>query len=58
MFFLIACSAAYEELKEIDVANPKTFQEHLLYNYKQNATFEATKMHDWDSAKLYSEKAL
>jgi OOP family OmpA-OmpF porin len=42
----------------MDVKNPKTFQQHLLYNYKNNASFEAEKMHDWNSAKLYSEKAL
>ena len=58
MFFLMACSAAYEQVKEIDIKNPKTFQQHLLYNYKENASFEAEKMHDWNSAKLYSEKAL
>jgi OOP family OmpA-OmpF porin len=58
MFFLIACSAAYEQIKEIDAARPKTFQQHLLYNYQQNASFEAEEMHDWNSAKLYSEKAI
>ena len=56
--FIMACSAAYEQVKNINIDNPKTFQEHLLYNYKQKATFEAEKMHDWNSAKLYSEKAL
>ena len=58
MLFLMACSAAYEQVKEIDIKNPKTLQQHLLYNYKENASFEAEKMHDWNSAKLYSEKAL
>ena len=58
MLFLMSCSAAYEQVKEIDIKNPKTFQQHLLYNYKENASFEAEKMHDWNSAKLYSEKAL
>jgi len=58
LLFLMACSAAYEQVKEIDIKNPKTFQQHLLYNYKINASFEAEKMHDWNSAKLYSEKAL
>ena len=37
---------------------PRNFQEHLLYEYKKRATFEAEEMHDWNSAKLYSEKAL
>ena len=58
LFFLMACSAAYDQVKEIDIQNPKNFQEHLLYNYKINASFEAEEMHDWNSAKLYSEKAL
>ena len=58
IFFLFACSAAYEQVKEIDASDPKTFKEYLLYNYQQNASFEAKKMHDWNSAKLYSEKAL
>ena len=58
LFFLMACSAAYDQVKEIDMKNPKTFQQHLLNNYKINASFEAEKMHDWNSAKLYSEKAL
>jgi OOP family OmpA-OmpF porin len=58
LFFLMACSAAYDQVKEIDIKNPKNFQEHLLYNYKINASFEAEEMHDWNSAKLYSEKAL
>ena len=58
IFFLISCSAAYEKVKKIDADNPKTFQQYLLYNYQQNASFEAEEMHDWNSAKLYSEKAL
>ena len=58
LFFLMACSAAYDQVKQIDIKNPKNFQEHLLYNYKINASFEAEEMHDWNSAKLYSEKAL
>ena len=58
LFFLMACSAAYDQVKKIDIKNPNTFQQHLLNNYKINASFEAEKMHDWNSAKLYSEKAL
>jgi len=54
----MACSASYKKVKNIDASNPKTFQEHLLFNYQKNASFEADKMHDWNSAKLYSEKAL
>ena len=56
--FLIGCSAAYEKVKIIDTSNPKTFQQYIVSNYQQNASFEAEKMHDWDSAKLYAEKAL
>ena len=33
-------------------------RDSLTNNYKINASFEAEKMHDWNSAKLYSEKAL
>ena len=58
LFFLLACSAAYDQVKEMDIKNPTTFHQHLLINYKNNASFEAEKMHDWNSAKLYSEKAL
>ena len=58
LFFLMACSAAYEQVKEIDIKTPKTFHQHLLNNYKINASFEAEKMNDWNSAKLYSEKAI
>ena len=54
----MACSAAYEKVKKIDADNPKTFQQHLLFNYQQTASYEAEEMHDWNSAKLYSEKAL
>ena len=55
---LLACSSAYEKVKAIDTSNPKNFQQYLLNNYQQNATFEAKQMHDWNSAKLYAEKAL
>jgi len=56
--FIMACSAAYDEVKEIDASDPKTFHDYLLHNYQKNASFEANMMHDWNSAKLYSEKAL
>ena len=54
----MACSAAYEKVKKIDTGTPNTFHQYLLSNYQQNASFEAEEMHDWNSAKLYSEKAL
>ena len=56
--FIMACSASYEEIREINIGKPKTFQEHVFFNYQQKANFEAEEMHDWNSAKLYSEKAL
>ena len=56
--YLMGCSAAYEEVKKINTDNPKTFKEYILHNYQEKASFEAEEMHDWNSAKLYSEKAL
>ena len=58
--FLIitACSASYEKLKTVDSRTNNTFTKNLLETYKQKATYEAEEMHDWNSAKLYSEKAL
>lgn len=58
LFFLMGCSTAFEQIKDISTNNPKTFHQHLLKYYQQKASFEAEKMHDWNSAKLYSEKAL
>jgi len=55
---LSACSASYEEIKKTKIKNPQNFNEYLLKEYKNKATYEAEKMHDWNSAKLYSEKAL
>ena len=58
IIFLSGCSASYKQLSTMDNKKPNSFQEHLLNEYKQRATFEAEEMHDWNSAKLYSEKAL
>ena len=58
LFFLTGCSASYKELSTMKTNKPKNFQEQLLFEYKKRATFEAEEMHDWNSAKLYSEKAL
>ena len=58
IFFLGGCSASYKQLSIMEEKKPINFQEHLLNEYKKRATFEAEKMHDWNSAKLYSEKAL
>ncbi len=56
--FLGGCSASYKKLSNMENKEPRNFQEHLLTEYKNRATFEAEEMHDWNSAKLYSEKAL
>ena len=58
VIFLSGCSASYKQLSVMDDKKPSNFQEHLLSEYKKKATFEAEEMHDWNSAKLYSEKAL
>ena len=58
IIFLGGCSASYKELSIMDEIKAKNFQEYLLNEYKIKATFEAEEMHDWNSAKLYSEKAL
>ena len=58
-FILLAgCSASYEELKKTQIKKPQTFNDYLIKEYKNKAEYEALKMHDWNSAKLYSEKAL
>ena len=55
---LFSCSASYEKLTKTNF-NPKNeIDKHLLKAYKEKAVFEANEMHDWNSAKLYSEKAL
>ena len=58
IIFLSGCSASYKQLSTMESKDPSSFQEYLLNEYKQRATFEAEEMHDWNSAKLYSEKAL
>ena len=58
LIFLGGCSASYKQLSKMENKEPKNFQEHLLFEYKKRASFEAEEMHDWNSAKLYSEKAL
>ena len=58
LIFLGGCSASYKQLSTMENKKPSNFQEYLLNEYKKRATFEADEMHDWNSAKLYSEKAL
>jgi len=57
-FFLYSCSASYKKLNNSNFSPPDSFSKHLFDMYKEKANFEAEKMHDWNSAKLYSEKAL
>ena len=57
-FFLYSCSSSYEKLNNSNFSPPNSFSKHLFDMYKEKANFEAEKMHDWNSAKLYSEKAL
>ena len=58
IILISACSASYKELSNNTYAPPTKFTKHLMDSYKIKADFEAKKMHDWNSAKLYSEKAL
>ena len=55
---LFNCSASYEELTKLNTKDPNNFQEYLINEYKIKAIYEAEEMHDWNSTKLYSEKAL
>ena len=58
LFILSACSASYKELSNNTNNSPTDFTKYLMQAYKIKADFEAKEMHDWNSAKLYSEKAL
>ncbi len=58
IILISACSASYEEISNNTYKPPTKFTKHLMDSYKTKADFEAKEMHDWDSAKLYSEKAL
>ena len=40
------------------IGSGNTFNEPSAEGPAENASFEADEMHDWDSAKLYSKKAL
>ncbi|SVD27860.1 uncharacterized protein METZ01_LOCUS380714, partial [marine metagenome] len=58
LLIITACSASYEKLKTVDSRTNNSFTKNLLEAYKEKAIYEAEEMHDWNSAKLYSEKAL
>tara|TARA_Y100000590_G_scaffold438588_1_gene561589 strand:- start:156 stop:1043 length:888 start_codon:yes stop_codon:yes gene_type:complete len=53
-----ACSADFEKLSKINQEPSEEFSKYLFNEYKLKAEFEAKEMHDWNSAKLYSQKAL
>ena len=56
--YLVGCSAAYNELADLEYSKPIKFQQYIFNEYKTKAKYEAEEMHDWNSAKLYSEKAI
>ncbi len=58
ILLLNGCSTSYKELSKIKLKKGTNFQNYLVNEYKSKAIFEAEEMHDWNSAKLYSEKAL
>ena len=58
LLFIFSCSESYKKLSNGTFNAPNEFSQYLFEAYKLKADFEAAEMHDWDSAKLYSEKAL
>ena len=58
LMFSVSCSSSYELLLQNSFNPQDDFSKYLLDEYKNKADFEAKKMHDWNSTKLYSEKAL
>ena len=58
IFFLSGCSADYKKLSSESYSSKNPFYNTLILEYKKQADFEAKEMHDWNSAKLYSIKAI
>ena len=58
LFFIFSCSASHKKLNNSKFNPPNKISKYLFNEYKKQANFEALEMHDWNSAKLYSEKAL
>jgi len=58
LLFIFSCSESYKTLSNGTFNAPSKFSQHLFEAYKTKADFEAKEMHDWNSAKLYAEKAL
>ena len=52
------CSADYKKLSRNSYSSDNIFNDTLIKEYKKLADFEAKEMHDWNSAKLYSIKAI
>ena len=55
---LTGWSSSYKELNKNTYTSQDPFISTLIEEYKVNANFEANKMHDWNSVKLYSKKAI
>ena len=55
---IFGCSADYKKLINEEYNNNNSFNNTLIKEYKKKAVFEAEEMHDWNSAKLYSKKAI
>ena len=58
ILFLSSCSADYKKLSKGNYSSDNPFYNTLINEYKKQADYEAKEMHDWNSAKLYSEKAI
>tara|TARA_Y100001970_G_C14166721_1_gene821719 strand:- start:664 stop:1569 length:906 start_codon:yes stop_codon:yes gene_type:complete len=58
LFFIVSCSSSYENISKNNFNFENNFSKYLFKEYKSKAKFEAEEMHDWNSAKLYSEKAI
>ena len=58
LLFIFSCSESYKQLSNGTFDTQNEFSQHLFEAYKIKADFEAKEMHDWNSAKLYAEKAL
>ena len=56
--FIISCSSSYENISKNNFKFENNLSKYLFEEYKSKAKFEAEEMHDWNSAKLYSEKAI
>ena len=56
--FIISCSGDFKDLTDFNKIPKNDFSRYLFNEYKEKAEYEANQMHDWNSAKLYSIKAL